>query len=194
VITLVPVEVEVACAERSGLFAVVGDAVVGEPLGRRFALERGFVFERRRVRSVRVPEVDVEVPVLLRGVVVEPPFGVRRDDVGGFAPVAAGVAPLVEPVEDVPGGVTSRERTDERRPVARLRERRRPGPVLVASVEDATASAGAGIGVAAAVVDDAGMRPEARGEHRRPRGKTRRVRGVVVREPTAVVGETVDRG
>ena len=74
-----------------------------------------------------VPEVDVEVPVVVPGVLAQPPLCVWVHFVGAFGAATAGIDPLPEAVGDVEGGVALWERADERL-VARPPKRGHPEP------------------------------------------------------------------
>lgn len=94
-----------------------------------------------------LPEVDVEVPIVLSSVLLEPLLSVARDDIGDLAPAFAGIVPLLEAVKDVPRRVATRKRANECSPVARFAQRHRPRLELISGVEQPSFATWSRIGV-----------------------------------------------
>ena len=150
------------------------------------------VATRCAVWRVRVPEVDVQEPVVLPGVARQPVERHRAHLVGALAAAFAGVVDLVEVGVPVPGGVALAEGTDRCRAQAGLAQLPHPARAGKRRAELPAGPLDERVRRHAAVVDDAGVDAEAPGEEGGAAGQAGHVGGVAVVEAHALLGQPVD--
>ena len=189
------IHVDVERRVRAGEAVVAGDeVVVVEPGGDGGVGEGGFQRGGGAVGSVRVPVVDVEIPVVAGGVVGEPAIDDGLDGLGGFHAALAGVVDFVEAGVEMPGGVALPERTDHGGVEAELLKLAGEALVVEVVAEVAAGALDFGLGGGAAVSDHAGVDAEparVEGGARRQAGGVGRVGSL---EYHALAGKGVDGG
>ena len=99
---------------RAGQLHVSLEQFVGDPVGQRRVGERVAVCKRRAIGRVRVPEVDVQVPLIAGGVFVEPFVHDGHDLLGRLPAAPGGVVHFVEAGVDMMGRMSLPEWRDHR--------------------------------------------------------------------------------
>ena len=151
-------------------------------------------FLRGAVRCVRVPIVNVQVPVVFPGVSIDPLKHRRGNLLGGFHPAHPGVVDLTEARIEAPGRMSLAKPPDEGgvKPLF-FKESREAGagePVPKASVRPVSAR----IGANASMIDHPGVKPKPARHQRSTGGQARRIGTVVLVKSHSLGSDAIDVG
>ena len=188
----VVVHPQVGRGVRAAALEVALQDIVGKPVGDRRVGERLAVVQRRAVVGVDVPEVEVQVPVVVGGVLVQPAVEHGLNGGDRFLAAVAGVVDFVEPGVELVGRVTLAEGRDHRGVIAQLLELPGEAVFFVGRAEVAVRALAFGVRRRPAVAHHAGVDPEPALVKRGPRGQAGRVGAVDVVQPRAARRHRVD--